>query len=171
MVGNGLILDVNKYAKLRKDLPSWENYLEDCGSARIKSNEFRTDNIFNGKYRGVQVEWEGYLIGEGSITRRGAQINGMRVKMSPTDSSDEDIILQVNPSSEVKVNEILKQLTVGDKFSFKGVLSGIGNEEYPHIVTVSEAGLPTAKMGEEALKNIPLYEFKKNSRMFGKNRL
>lgn len=142
---------------------AWPDYLEQCGSLRIKSNEFKTDNLFNGKFRDTKVEWQGIVYGKEDFNRRGNILRGIRIKMEPTDSNDFDILLQTSADLAHQV----EQLHEGDIIKFKGTLKFVGNEEYPHVVDASSIDLPTGRMDMEAVNKIEQYVFKKTGRMFG----
>lgn len=154
---------MTQFSKDRKDYSPWQDYIELCGSVRIKANEFRTDNVFNGRFRDTKVTWEGYVYGTDPISRGGNIMKGLRIKMDPTDSQDFDILLLSSDS----LNGVIASVKEGDYVKFHGTLKFIGNEEYPHIVDTSSIELPTKRLEADQLKSIPQYQFKKTGRMFG----
>ena len=159
--------DEDRFAKDRKDFYSWESYLEDCGSARIKQNEFRTDNIFKGKYKLTTVEWSGFFAGKDTVERNGLTISGLKVKMAPTDSEAYDIILDL---SNLNVEELaaLSNLQMGDGLRFKAVMGIIGNERIAHGMSANWVKISGEKTDPSKFEEIPLYTFKQNKRLFGK---
>jgi hypothetical protein len=157
---------VSKYQKERKDFASWSQYLEDCGSLRLKANEYRTDNIFSAKYRGTSVEWNGVFLQKSGVSIRGRVLEGLKVKMDPTDSEEEDVFLDLTENNVALAT--WSGLEEGDYFTFKGSLAAIGNEEYPHIVLAADISKPVKRLSSAEIKAIKLYEFQKTGRMFGK---
>lgn len=153
----------NKYENARRDFFSWEDYIEDCGSLRITSNEFKTDNIFLGKYKGTKIQWEGYFMGKTLQVVQGEEKKSLHVKMNPTDSVDYDVLLY----SSGKQDDLFDKLKEGDFFKFSGIVRGIGNENRPHLIEYTSLENPTKNLDLVELKNLPRFEFKKNSRMFG----
>jgi len=157
---------VSKYQKDRKDFASWSQYLEDCGSLRLKANEYRTDNIFTGKYRGTSVEWNGVFLQKSGIAIRGRVMEGIKVKMDPTDSDEEDVFLDLTDNNAAL--GAMSGLEEGDYFTFKGMLAAIGNEEFPHVVSVTDISKPIKRYSPLEIKEIKFYLFQKTGRMFGK---
>lgn len=155
---------------VKKDYPTWVEYLEDCGSLRLKANEYRVDNVFNGKYKGAKVDWTGiYLqkttLDSNKFTMSGQQIEGYKIKMDPKDSDDYDVFV-ILPS---KLKNIpLSDLEEGDVIGFKGELISIGNEETAHFVVAEEVSKPSKRLKPEEVSSIKFYEFQKKARMFGK---
>lgn len=130
---------------------------------RIKANEFRTDNVFNGRFRDTKIEWEGFVYGTEPVNRAGNILKGVRIKMDPTDSQDFDLLLLTHDGLEQPV----ANLKEGDYIKFRGALKFIGNEEYPHIIEASELQLPSKTLDMEQVRKLPQYQFKKTGRMFG----
>ena len=157
---------MSKYQKDRKDFAGWSQYLEDCGSLRLKANEYRTDNVFSGKYRGTNVEWSGVFLQKSGVSIRGRVMEGFKVKMDPTDSEEEDVFLDLTDSPATLAAG--SSLEEGDFFTFKGTLAAIGNEEYPHVVLAIELSKPVKRLSASEIKQIKFYEFQKTGRMFGK---
>lgn len=91
------------------------------------------------------------------MTRNGVQIEGMNIKMWPTDSDQSDLFLHteglVSESTPIREN-----LQKGDYFKFEGMLTMIGNEEYPHVIKVVKIERPTKSIPD--FDTIPAYQFK-----------
>ena len=83
----------------------------------MKSNEFRADNLFNEKYKGTQVNWDGIFIQRLQIRRQEMILEGYSIKMEPTDSQDYDLLLLPSLSSS-EPDKIFSAMEVGDRFKF-----------------------------------------------------
>lgn len=159
--------DESRFASQRKDFYSWESYLEDCGSQRVQENEFRTDNVFKGKYKMTTIEWTGYFFGKGNLERNGIAISGVQIKMTPTDSETYDLILDLSTFT-VDALKPLEALNPGDEIQFKAVMAIIGNERIPHGMSANWIKPTGKKISSNQFEELPLYTFKKNKRLFGK---
>lgn len=134
---------------------------------RLKANEYRTDNLFSGKYKGTLVEWNGIFLQKAGLVIRGRVVEGIKVKMDPTDSEEEDVFLDLTENTAA-LSKAWSGLEEGDLFTFKGTLAAIGNEEYPHVVLPSDISTPVKRYSAVEIKDIKLYQFQKTGRMFGK---
>jgi hypothetical protein len=153
----------------RKDFFAWTDYLEDCGSLRIRSNEFRADNLFNAKYKGTKVDWKGYYVGQVAVNRNGIQSVGYMIKMNPSDSKANYDILLKYANEEKEIDQAKEDFTMGAFMSFKGEVLAIGNEEYPMMMGIEAVEESKGDVAEVDWRNLPQYEFKENKkRMFGK---
>jgi hypothetical protein len=153
----------------RKDFFAWTDYLEDCGSLRIRMNEYRTDNTFNAKYKGTKIDWNGYYVGQVAVNRNGIQSVGYMIKMNPSDSKDNYDLLLKYTNEEKEIDQSKEDFTMGARMTFKGEVLAIGNEEYPMMIGIETVAESPAGDDKADWRNLPQYEYKEaKKRMFGK---
>lgn len=154
---------------------SWETYLEDCGSLRVLRNQFRADDEFDKKYKYNLVEWSGYYAGHDEYLIDNMNVQGIKIKMDPTDTNTlaDLLVTKIVSGSQEKFDSELKVATKGDlarlddnfklgeQVTLLMRIYHIGNEEIPHLVEVKniKRAAGNRQVSEEGLKQIEAYKF------------
>jgi hypothetical protein len=126
----------------------WKDYLEDCGKMVIIENNVKAAKIFEEKYKGNVIEWEGYFVysydgGTYILTENKHKLNFF-IKMDNTESlTYPDLILSIGENYYRDHRTMIKSIENGDGLSFKASFEMLGDEfqlHHLHSVELKKTG-------------------------------
>ena len=143
----------------------WTEYIKDCGSDVIISNNLKAKEIFKTKYQNNYVNWSGYFFQKRDVKRisfiENSHAINLLIKMEPTETElQPDIVLSLSDSLVTKNQIIIDSLQRGDEIHFKGKFINIGDEfnvNHLHAISIEKTGnrkeIPNSTVIEKALPN------------------
>lgn len=120
----------------------WADYKEDCGFFAFTSKPREAIRLFDGKYAGRGVNWEGYIVQVNAMNEDSLahfhHASSILVKMVPDDKSEDDASLALTLSEHMtdEYKEDLMQLNVGDHINFNATIVGLGDRSHLHHLHV-----------------------------------
>jgi hypothetical protein len=119
--------------------------MTDCGSEALMKNQLRAHKLFNDKYDGTTITWEGYIVKIQDFRNmwlRGEHAVVFMVKMEPTENQlSADLILSLEDEYVPANTATLVDLDPGDKISFNATFVNPGNEyrlHHLHAISLEE---------------------------------
>lgn len=118
---------------------TWENYKDDCGFMKFVKDPQQTIHMFNHKYKGKSVSWDGYIMkismNEENSLNFAYHSADIILKMFPDDiegSHNADIGISFSEKLLTKLKNEIDQYKRGDHIRFNATLLQLGDPGHVH---------------------------------------
>lgn len=147
---------------------SWSEFIEECGSSVVISNNIKATEIFKRKYKNNFINWSGYFIEKKQVNSFSFIENNhawnVLVKMEPSETElQPDIVLSLTGTVYQNYKDTIDSLVPGDQIYFDAKFINLGDEfnvNHLHAISIRKTGvnksLPDVVVIESALpESIP----------------
>lgn len=116
----------------------WADFRDDCGYHAFVTKPREAIRVFDGKYLGKGVNWDGYIVQVNALNEDSLEhfhhASSILVKMVPDDKAEDDSSLALTLSENMteQYKEELMQLGVGDHINFNATIVGLGDRNHLH---------------------------------------
>ena len=111
----------------------WAEFIDECGSNVIITNQLRANEVFKNKYKNNIVHWTGYFIEKRELQNfafgENSHSTNVLVKMEPSETEFEpDLAISFSESSYKEYKDIIDSLNSGDGINFSAIFISLGDE-------------------------------------------